>query len=1373
MKKFILSIASICLCYAISNSQVFTQKQKLTITDSERRIQNSCGRVSADQFGYTLSIDSTYMAIGANMRDQDTTEPFASNTGSVYIYQRKNNTWVKIQEINVPDASSGDNFGSSLKMKGDWLYIGSPNNDFDTINSNFISNSGSVYVFKKQNQHWTFVQKIVPPVRASNDRFGHALDLGINYAIIGVPNEDEDTTESNSLSNSGSAYIYKLNNGIWQFDRKIMANGRASGDNFGFSVSIYDSTVAVGCIANKTNSTNTSSLSSAGSVHIYKRISGYWRQVQKIVPSDRASSDQFGQSVCIDSNRLAVGSFKNNNSGRVYIFKDSANLFRETHKISSKDLSFSDKFGSKVVLKKNKLIVGAPEEDHDTSGLNFKSESGSAYLFSESGGSWKQIKKLTAKYRNNVQYHGAAIDLNDSFVFIGAYGTFTNENGVDPVPSGGPGAVYTYELQNIDFIKTIVLEDNTAGDEYGTSIDANDSILVIGSPNEDEDSLNKSPLYNSGAAFIYKKKNNNWEFLQKIQASDRRAFDQFGSCVSVFGEYIFVGARSSSLDTAGGDSINMAGSVYVYKSINGKWKQIQKICAFDRSQQDWFGHFISADSNFVAISSIYNSKDTLGNLSTLYAGAVYIYKLDTGRWIFSQKIKAPDAAVNDFFGYSLDINNQTLMIGSIYSGLDTSGLNKVNSAGSAYIYKFSGSKFVFNQKLCADQRNAYAYFGNSVYINDSVAFIGANSDSRANNTVGSGSVFIYKKVNNKYILSQFLNGTNIGAYYQFGNKLTFNDSLLFISAVNEHYSNGVDSFANAGIIYCYKDSGNSNWKLFQKFTSEDISNNDFLGSSIVSINNSILTGAIYQDYDINGKLPLSSAGAVYEFKLENCYNDTQKINVSSCDSFISPSKKYIWKTDGIYYDLVKHSGLCDSIFEIHLNIGSSLTKVTMSSCDPYKTLSGNLFMDTSGIYFDTLKSYYGCDSIIEIHFKRLLKTQRDTNIFSCKPWVSVKGQTYSQTGIYYDTLTNYFGCDSIIRINFIKGNSSTKFDTIISCKSFLSATGRVYDSSGLYIDTISNYIGCDSIIFTTFKRQNIKETHLNYSSCYPFQSQNGKIYTISGLVYDTLSSYIGCDSIIITNFTRLNASKSELKLNSCAPVISPGGRLLNQSGYYNDTLINFNGCDSIIEIEFKLLSSNKTIQNIQSCQVYYHSSNNTTYTKSVILTDTLTNFLGCDSIVEYDIEIILPEFDIILENDSLKSNLNSGTVTWYYCDSGFNKTIHTGYYFKPIYNNKYQAIISKDNCKDTSKCIEINNLNLSVANPINFDVYPNPVTDFIIIESRSGKLEFNIINYDGQILLSGQVENTAKISMFDISPGLYIIQLKFGDIIQYLKIVKQ
>ncbi|MGC8000920.1 FG-GAP repeat protein, partial [Salmonella enterica] len=76
-----------------------------------------------------------------------------------------------------------------------------------------------------------------------------------------------------------------------------------------------------------------------------------WTQVQKIVPSDRAANDQFGQSVSLDSHRLAVGSFKNNNAGRVYLFRDSANAFRETHKISSKDLALADKFGARVYLR--------------------------------------------------------------------------------------------------------------------------------------------------------------------------------------------------------------------------------------------------------------------------------------------------------------------------------------------------------------------------------------------------------------------------------------------------------------------------------------------------------------------------------------------------------------------------------------------------------------------------------------------------------------------------------------------------------------------------------------------------------------------------------------------------------------------------------------------------------------------------------------------------------------------------------------------------------------------------------------------------------------------------------------------------------------
>ena len=73
----------------------------------------------------------------------------------------------------------------------------------------------------------------------------------------------------------------------------------------------------------------------------------------------------------------------------------------------------------------------------------------------------------------------------------------------------------------------------------------------------------------------------------KIVASDRFTDDQFGSLVSISGNYAIVGAVNEDEDENGLNTISNCGWAYIYeKDSNGNWVEVQKIVASDRSGYD-------------------------------------------------------------------------------------------------------------------------------------------------------------------------------------------------------------------------------------------------------------------------------------------------------------------------------------------------------------------------------------------------------------------------------------------------------------------------------------------------------------------------------------------------------------------------------------------------------------------------------------------------------------------------------------------------------------------------------------------------------------------------------------------------------------------
>src|SRR6056300_674350 len=110
----------------------------------------------------------------------------------------------------------------------------------------------------------------------------------------------------------------------------------------------------------------------------------------KIVASDGAANDQFGNSVAISGNYAIVGAYadddKGSASGSAYIFN--VNTGAELHHLLASDGAADDWFGHSVAISGNYAIVGAPNDDDNLS------NSGSAYIFNVQTGA--ELHKLTA-----------------------------------------------------------------------------------------------------------------------------------------------------------------------------------------------------------------------------------------------------------------------------------------------------------------------------------------------------------------------------------------------------------------------------------------------------------------------------------------------------------------------------------------------------------------------------------------------------------------------------------------------------------------------------------------------------------------------------------------------------------------------------------------------------------------------------------------------------------------------------------------------------------------------------------------------------------------------------------------------------------------
>jgi FG-GAP repeat len=180
--------------------------------------------------------------------------------------------------------------------------------------------------------------------------------------------------------------------------------------------------------------------------------------------------------------------------------------------------------------------------------------------------------------------------------------------------------------------------------------------------------------YYRGAAYLYQKDaTGTWQFVKKLVASDRARDDYFGGSVAISGDTVVVGAYGDDIDQ---------GSAYIFERDQGganTWGQVKKLLASDGAEDDSFGGLVAISGDTVVVGAMF---DDIG--TNINQGSAYLFQRDKGganTWGRVKKLLASDRAEGDYFGSSVAISGDTVVVGAF---MDNVGTNI--GQGSAYIY---------------------------------------------------------------------------------------------------------------------------------------------------------------------------------------------------------------------------------------------------------------------------------------------------------------------------------------------------------------------------------------------------------------------------------------------------------------------------------------------------------------------------------------------------------------------------------------------------------------------------------------------------------------------------------------------------------------
>ncbi|MGH8274478.1 MAG: hypothetical protein ACRES9_09560 [Gammaproteobacteria bacterium] len=350
---------------------------------------------SQDQFGFSVALAGTTALIGAVTATVNGT-PFV---GAVYVFTDSGGTWSQTQKLTPNDGVKNENFGLAVALAGNTALIGTPN---AIINGNI--GQGAVYVFTDSGGTWSQTQKLTASDGAQYEQFGASVALAGTTALIGMPNGG---------APRDAVYVFTDSGGTWTQMQKLTASDGAQA--FGNSVALAGSTALVGA-----NGATVNGNPAQGAVYVFTNSGGTWTQTQRFSASDGGQGEQFGFSVALAGSTALItepngGAF----GGVAYIFTDSGGTWSQTAELAASDGVPFDGFGSSIALAGGTALVGAKTAGPDD---------GAVYVFTDSGGTWSQTRKITAPNHLGYAYFGYSVALAGTTMLIGAPLLTVNHN---------------------------------------------------------------------------------------------------------------------------------------------------------------------------------------------------------------------------------------------------------------------------------------------------------------------------------------------------------------------------------------------------------------------------------------------------------------------------------------------------------------------------------------------------------------------------------------------------------------------------------------------------------------------------------------------------------------------------------------------------------------------------------------------------------------------------------------------------------------------------------------------------------------------------------------------------------------------------------
>ena len=334
-------------------------------------------------------------------------------------------------------------------------------------------------------------------------------------------------------------------------------------------------------------------------------------------------------------------------------------------------------------------------------------------------------------------------------------------------------------------------------DGFGRSVAIYEDTIVAGAWSDDGNGLN------SGSAHVFLRRGEKWNHHAKLLVPEGAVHESnFGGSVAIHKDTIVIGANGDD------DNRGVSESAYTFVRDGELWAYQAELRAPDGAAADEFGESVAIHGDTIVVGA--HGDDDNGNLS----GSAHVFVRSADKWKHHTKLLAPNATIDDLFGWRVAIYGDTIVVGA--KNDDDNGVD----SGSAHVFVRSGEDWTHKAKLLAPDGTADDEFGDSVAIYEDTIVVGSHWDD--DNGVNSGSLHVFVRSGETWTHQAKLLAPDGAANDFFGKSTAVYKDEIVVGAHGDDNSGDLGGSAyvfsvrdseESAYYYCAAVSWNANWEI--------------------------------------------------------------------------------------------------------------------------------------------------------------------------------------------------------------------------------------------------------------------------------------------------------------------------------------------------------------------------------------------------------------------------------------------------------------------------------------------------------------------------------------------------------------------------------